>query len=117
MNYVEGYAYSVKESLKGEFIAIAEKSASYFLKHGALRVVEGWGDDVPDGKLTSFPIAVQKKEGEVVMFSWVEWPDKATREAAHKILYEEMEKDGLNDMPIDGKLLIFGGFQMVVDAS
>lgn len=117
MNYIEGYAYSVKEDIKDKFIIFAKKSASYFIKHGALRVVEGWGDDVPDGKLTSFPLAVKKEAGEVVMFSWVEWPDKETREEAHKVLYDEMEKDGLNDMPIDGKRMIFGGFQMVVDES
>lgn len=115
MNYIEGYAYAVPENIKDEFIAFAKKSASYFKKHGALRVVECWGDDVPDGKVTSFPLAVKKEDGEVVMFSWVEWPSKEVQEEAHKHMYDEMAADGLDQMPFDGKRMIFGSFQAVVD--
>ena len=117
MNYVEGYAYAVPETIKDELISFSKKSAGYFLKHGALRVVECWGDEVPDGKITSFPLAVKKKDDEVVMFSWVEWPSKEVSTEAHKLMYDEMTEDGMEQMPFDGKRMIFGSFQIVVDES
>jgi len=115
MNYVEGCVCAVEESKKEDFIAYAQKCAPYFKEHGALRVVECWGDDVPDGKLTSFPMAVKKEENETVVFSWIEWPSREVREEAHKHLYQKMEQDGLAQMPFDGARMIFGGFQIVMD--
>ena len=84
-------------------------------KLGATRVVECWGDDVPDGKLTDFRRAVQAKEDETVVFSWIEWPDKATRDAGmEKIDEGPAHGEGAGDMPFDGKRMIFGGFVPVV---
>jgi uncharacterized protein YbaA (DUF1428 family) len=86
---------------------------------GATRIVECWGDDVPDGKVTDFRRAVQAKEDEAVVFSWVEWPDKATRDAAMSRMPEVMKTDPrmnqeTNPMPFDAKRMIYGGFAPVV---
>ena len=113
--YIDGYTYAVPIASKETFVKFAQTSAELFKKHGALRVVECWGDDVPDGKNTSFPLAVKKKDDEVVMFSWCEWPDKATRDASYEKVSKEWEELGLGDMPFDGKRMIFGGFVPVVD--
>ncbi len=115
--YIDGYTYAVPAASKETFIQFAQKSAALFKKHGALRVVEAWADDVPDGKVTSFPLAVKKQDDEVVMFSWCEWPDKATRDAAYENMMPEMEEMGLGKMPFDGKRMIYGGFVPVVDVS
>jgi len=113
--YIDGYTYAVPIASKETFVEFAQKSAELFKKHGALRVVEAWGDEVPDGETTSFPMAVKKKDDEVVMFSWCEWPDKATRDASFEKIMKDMEKLGLGEMPFDGKRMIYGGFVPVVD--
>lgn len=115
MAYIDGYTYAVAAANKEAFIEFAQKSAELFKKHGALRVVECWEDEVPDGETTSFPLAVKRKEGEVVMFSWCEWPDKATRDASFDKVMKDWEETGLGDMPFDGKRMIYGGFVPVVD--
>ena len=74
------------------------------------------GDDVPDGEVTSFPKAVQCKEDETVVFSWAVWPSKTVRDAGmQKMMADEAMQNMENSMPFDGKRLIYGGFQMVVD--
>jgi uncharacterized protein YbaA (DUF1428 family) len=88
-----------------------------FIELGATRVVECWGDDVPDGKITDFRRAVAATADEAVAFSWVEWPDKATRDAGHTRMAKLMDTDPRfrdNPMPFDGKRMIFGGFTPVV---
>lgn len=113
--YIDGYTYAVAEANKEAFVKFAQASAELFKKHGALRVVECWGDEVPDGESTSFPMAVKKKDDEVVMFSWCEWPDKATRDAAYEGVSKDMKELDMGEMPFDGKRLIYGGFVPVVD--
>ena len=117
MNYVDGFVAAVPVANKEAYLKHANISAVLFKEYGALRVVECWGDDVPDGKLTSFPLAVKKEEGEIVIFSWIEWESKAVRDEAWKKLMEDprMSPDA-NPMPYDGKRLIYGGFQMIVNA-
>ena len=81
----------------------------------ALAVSECWADDVPDGKLTSFPLAVKKQDGEAVIFSWTIWPSKDVRNAAWEKLMQEPEFDpNKNPMPFDGSRLIYGGFEQIV---
>ena len=88
-----------------------------FREHGALSFVECWGDDVPDGEVTSFPTAVKCAEDETVCFSWVVWPSKAVRdEAMPKIMEAARRLFETNPMPFGGKRMIYGGFEMIVDA-
>lgn len=115
MNYIDGFAAAVKHDKREDYIAFARASAAIFLKCGALRLVEGWGDDVPDGVNTSFPMAVKKEPDEVVLFSWIEWPDKATRDACHADMQTNPDWQALGPMPFDGARMIFGGFVPVLD--
>ena len=108
-----------KGGLSNRRLAHARLLDPIFMELGALRVVECWGDDVPDGKLTDFKRAVQATPEETVAFSWVEWPDKATRDAGMKKMMEDPRMDpstpGNPPMPFDGKRMIFGGFVPVVE--
>ena len=119
MTYVDGFVIAVPRANRQKFTDHAKAADSVFLELGATRVVECWEDDVPDGKLTDFRRAVQATEDEVVAFSWVEWPDKATRKAAMARMDETMKTDermdpAKNPMPFDGKRMIYGGFVPVV---
>jgi uncharacterized protein YbaA (DUF1428 family) len=84
---------------------------------GALKLVECWGDDVPEGKLTSFPMAVKRQDDETVVFSWILWPSRAVRDQAMpKVMADLRLKLETNPMPFDAKRLIYGGFEMIVEA-
>ncbi len=113
MSYIDGFVIPVKTADKAAFVDHARRIDKFFIDHGAIRVVEGWGDDVPKGKLTDFPRAVGLEEGETVAFSWIEWPDKATRDAAFKAM-ESHSAMMAEPMPFDGKRMIFGGFEAVL---
>ena len=120
MTWVEGFVIPVPEGNRDRFIEHARAIDALFLEHGALRVVECWGEDVPPGKQTDFYRAVDAEEGEAVAFSWVEWPDRATAEAMHSQMEELTRTDPRwsmenNPPPFDGKRMIFGGFNAVVD--
>lgn len=119
MSYIDGFVIAVPTANRQAFIDHARTFDAVFIEYGALRVVEGWGDDVPDGKLTDFRRAVQATPEETVVFSWVEWPDKATRDAGMKKMMEDPRMDpstpGNAPMPFDGKRMIFGGFQALVE--
>ena len=82
MSYIDGFVLAVPRANKDKFIHHAQTADAVFLELGALRVFECWGDDVPSGKVTDFAGAVKATEDEAVVFSWIEWPDKATRDAA-----------------------------------
>ena len=117
MNYVDGYVIPVPTAKKDDYRRVAEAAAAVFKENGALTVVECWGDDVPEGKLTSFPMAVQRKDDETVVFSWITWPSKSVRDEGMKRAMEDPRmREGMNDMPFDGKRMIFGGFQVIVSA-
>lgn len=114
MNYVDGFVASVPNKQREAFVEHAERLGAIFKEHGAMQVVDAWGDDVPEGKLTSFPMAVKCEPGETVVFGWVTWPSKAVRDAGMKKVFEDprMQPDKA-PMPFDGKRAIFGGFEMV----
>lgn len=114
MAYVDGVVAAVPTANKEAFLAHAEAAAAVFKKHGALSVVENWGDDVPEGELNSLHTAVMRKTDETVVFSWITWPSKEARDTgwAKIMADEEMPKD----MPFDGKRMIFGGFSTILDA-
>jgi uncharacterized protein YbaA (DUF1428 family) len=116
MSYVDGFVMAVPAANKQKFLDHAGTGDPVFIEFGALRVVECWGDDVPHGKQTDFFRAVQCKEDEVVVFSWIEWPDKATRDAGMKKMMEDPRMDPkTNPMPFDGMRLIYGGFAPILD--
>jgi uncharacterized protein YbaA (DUF1428 family) len=117
MNYVDGYLVPVPTANREAYLKIAQEMAALFKQHGALQVVECWGDDVPEGKVTSFTMAVQRQPDEAVVFSWVVWPSKQARDEGMKQVMEHpsMQK-GPENMPFDGQRMIFGGFQVIVDA-
>ena len=115
MSYVDGFVLAVPAENKEQFRAHADDAAKVFLDHGATRVMECWGDDVPDGKLTDFKGAVKAEEGEVVVFAWIEWPSKKARDAGHKKVMED-PRARMSDMPFDGKRMIYGGFTPIVSA-
>ncbi len=115
MSYIDGFVIAVPTANKEKFIAHAKMGDSVFIDLGATRVVECWGDDVPDGQVTDFRRAVQAGEDETVVFSWIEWPDKATRTAAYAVMMDWMKNPEKTDprmnpeknpMPFDGKRLI-----------
>lgn len=114
MSYIDGFVIPVKTADKQAFIDHAQRIDKFFIDYGALRVVEAWGDDVPAGKLTDFARAVQATDDETVAFSWIEWPDKVTRDTAMKAIEENAEIMA-GPMPFDGKRMIFGGFAAVFD--
>ena len=115
MTFVDGYLAAVPAANKDAYLETARTAADLFLKHGALSVRECWGEDVPDGDVTSFPKAVHLEEGEVVVFSWVEWPSREARDAAMPALHADMEANmGMEAMPFDGQRLMFGGFQTIL---
>ncbi len=120
MNYVDGFVIAVPTANKQKFIDHAATADSVFIEMGALRVLECWGEDVPDGETTDFRKAVKANSDESIVFSWIEWPDKGTRDAAMAKMMDpgfvDPRMDPVkNPMPFDGKRLIFGGFAPVVD--
>ena len=117
MNHVDGFVLAVPTARKEDYRKVAETAARIFKDHGALNVVECWGAEVPEGKLTSFPMAVQRKADETVVFSWITWPSKAVHDAGMK---KSMEDPRMNHdpkaMPFDSKRMIFGSFEEIVSA-
>jgi uncharacterized protein YbaA (DUF1428 family) len=120
MNYVEGFVLAVPKANKDKFIAHAQQGDAVFMEHGALRIVECWQDDVPEGKQTDFFRSVGCKGDEAVVFSWIEWPDKAMRDKGMASVMDAAKMDprldpNTNPMPFDGGRMIFGGFTPVVE--
>ncbi|QMW23023.1 DUF1428 domain-containing protein [Sandaracinobacteroides saxicola] len=120
MSYLDGFVIAVPRDRRQAFIDHARHADAIFLERGATRIVEAWEDDVPDGTLTDFRRAVAATADEAVAFSWIEWPDKATRDAAMAWMQDPANDDprldqAKNPLPFDGKRMIFGGFVPVVD--
>ncbi len=117
MTYIDGFVAAVPTANREAYRKHAEAAAVVFKEHGALSCVECWGDDVPEGKLTSFSMAVKRKDDETVVFSWITWPSRKVRdEAWTKVMADPRLKPENNPMPFDGKRLIYGGFEMIVSA-
>lgn len=116
MSYIDGFVIAVPTANRQKFIDHARNIDSIFTEFGAIRVMECWGDDVPEGKVTDFRKSVHAKEDETVVFSWIEWPDKATRDAAmEKMTSDERFDPEKNPMPFDGARMVFGGFETVYE--
>jgi uncharacterized protein YbaA (DUF1428 family) len=116
MGYADGYLVPCPKDNREAYRAMAAKASAIFKEHGATRVVEAWGDDVPDGKVTDYRMAVKAEDDENVLFSWVEWPSKEARtEGWKKVMADERMKPDANEMPFDGKRMIYGGFAPILD--
>ena len=119
MTYIMGFVAAVPAARKDAYLQHAAKAVPLFKDYGATRQVEAWGDDVPDGKLTDFRRAVQATADEAVVFSWVEWPDKATRDAGMEKFMKDPRMEKMmagQPMPFDMKRMSYGGFEILVDA-
>ena len=117
MAYVDGFVAAVPTANRDAYVTHATEAAKVFREHGAVQVVECWGDDVPDGTLTSFPMAVKKNPDETVVFSWITWPSRAVRDdGMRKVMADPRLHPDANPMPFDGKRMIYGGFEVVLDA-
>ena len=117
MAYIDGFVAAVPTKNKDIYKKHSENMAGVFKEYGATKLVECWGDDVPEGKVTSFPMAVKCKADETVVFSWILWPSrKARNEGMEKVMADPRMDHKKNPMPFDGKRMIYGGFEVIVDA-
>ena len=118
MAYVDGFVLAVKKDRLDDYKTIAADCAVIWKRHGAIRTVEAVAEEVPYGELTSFPRAVQAAEDEVVVFSWIEYPDKATRDACNAAIHDSPEMKGMDTTGVmNGKTMIYGGFTPFVDSA
>jgi uncharacterized protein YbaA (DUF1428 family) len=116
MSYVDGFVAAVPTANKELYQQHAKVAAAVFKEYGALKLVECWGDDVPEGKVTSFPMAVKCQDDETVVFSWILWPSRKVRDVAMpKVMADPRLSCNTNPMPFDGKRMIYGGFEIIVD--
>jgi uncharacterized protein YbaA (DUF1428 family) len=117
MAYIDGFLLAVPSDKREEYKAQAAKFGPLFKRLGALGMTECWGDDVPDGKLTSFPMAVKAEPGETVVFSWIVWPSKEARDAGNAAMMEDPEFTAMDmsQMPFDTKRMMFGGFEVLLE--
>lgn len=116
MSYVDGFVFAVQKSKLEAYIDLARLAGKVWMEHGALTYVESVGDDVPQGELTSFPRAVMAQEDEVVVFSWIVYRSRADRDAIMaKVMADPRLPHDQAAMPFDGKRMIFGGFEAVVE--
>ena len=116
MSYVDGFVAAVPTANKEQYITHIKIAAEMFKDFGALKVVETWGSEVPDGEVTSFPMAVKAQDNETVVFSWVVWPSKEIRDSAWlRIMDAPRMNPENNPMPFDGKRIIYGGFDVIWD--
>src|ERR671918_342160 len=116
MTYVAGFVAAVPAANKEAYRKHAADAAPLFKEFGATRMVEAWGDDVPDGKVTDYKGAVKATADENIVYSWVEWPSKQARdEGWKKVMADERMQPGQNPMPFDGKRMIYGGFAPILD--
>jgi uncharacterized protein YbaA (DUF1428 family) len=117
MPYVNGFIVPVPADQKDAYQAIAEEFWEIAKDYGALSHVEAWEAEVKDGQWTDFRKAVDLKDGEKVVFSWMTWPDKASAEAAESKMMSDKRMEKWSDgaaMPFDGKRMVFGGFEPIV---
>lgn len=116
MSYIDGFVIPVPAGKKQAYRDMAAQAAPVFKEYGATRIVECWGDDVPEGKVTDFQGAVKAQPGETIVFSWIEWPSKAVRDAGNQKMKDDPRMKMTEGMPFDPQRMIFGGFEVMIDA-
>lgn len=114
MTFIEGFLTPCPTDKKDAYIKHAREAVPLFTRLGATRFIEAWGEDVPDGEVNDLKQAVNLEEGETVLFSWIEYPDRATRDAANQKMGEEFDPSHM-EMPFDGKRMIFSGFEVIAE--
>ena len=117
MPYYDFFLCAVPTTNRDRYTSHAEQAWEIFRRHGALALHEAWGDDVPDGEVTSFPMAVHKQDDETVVASWTIWPDKATRDAGWQAIMQDPATDALGELPFDGKRMMWGGFAPILSVT
>ncbi|MCW4461533.1 DUF1428 domain-containing protein [Sphingomonas sp. BT-65] len=115
--YLDGYVLPVPKANKEAYREVAQKMTDLFKEFGALRVVEAWGEDTPDGTKTDYNRATLKKDDEAVVYSWIEWPDKATRDAGWEKMMKDERMQPKEEPPFDGKRMMWGGFAPILDTA
>jgi uncharacterized protein YbaA (DUF1428 family) len=115
--YTDGWIVPVPTSKRDAYRELAERNAKYFREYGAIRLVEAFGDDVPKGEVTDYYRAVKAEDGESVVFAFIEWPDKQTRDQAWEKIMKDERMQPQGDTPFDGKRMFWGGFDKIVDTS
>lgn len=116
MAYVDGFVLAVPKANLDAYREMARKAGEVWMEYGAKAYVECLGDDVPYGEMTSFPRAVQAKDDEVVIFSWIVFGSRTERDAINaKVMADERLKGDSASMPFDGKRMIYGGFETFVE--
>ncbi|MDB5868171.1 MAG: hypothetical protein JWP96_503 [Polaromonas sp.] len=116
MSYIDGFVVPVPAGNKEAYRAMATKASVLFKEFGATQVVECWGDDLPEAKVTGFKLAVKAEGDENVVFSWIVWPSKAVRDEGNAKIMKDPRMQQWGEMPFDGKRMLFGGFEMLLDA-
>lgn len=114
MSYIDGMIAAVPTASKDAYLAHARATSAVFKAHGAVKCVDAWGDDVPDGQVTDFRRAVQATPDETIVFSWITWPDKAARDAGWAAVMQDERMQKL-EMPFDGKRMVYGGFAPLLE--
>ena len=115
--FVDGWVVPVPTDKKDAYRELAERNAKYFREYGATRLVEAFGDDVQKGQVTDYYRAVKAEDGESVVFAFIEWPDKQTRDQAWEKIMKDERMQPQGDMPFDGKRMFWGGFDKIVDTA
>ncbi|UGY08514.1 MULTISPECIES: DUF1428 family protein [unclassified Phyllobacterium] len=116
MPYVDGFLVAVPKDRIEEYKELARKAGDVWMEYGALSYVECLADDVPYGELTSFPRAVQAKDDETVVFSWITYESREKRDEINaKVMEDPRLKGDMDNMPFDGKRMIYGGFESFME--
>lgn len=116
MSYVDGFVIPVPHRNKAAYEKLAAMAAAIFIEHGAIQVVENWGDDLMQGEITDFFMAVKAQDGENIVFSWITWPDKETRDTGNQsAMADKRFAEMLGNDVFNGKRMIYSGFQTILD--
>jgi uncharacterized protein YbaA (DUF1428 family) len=116
-SFTDGWVVPVPTAKRDAYTELATRNAKYFREYGATRLVEAFGNDVPKGEVTDFYRAVKAEDGESVVFAFIEWPDKATRDQAWEKIMKDERMQPQGEMPFNGQRMFWGGFDKILDTA